>query len=139
MNENLIGERVCCVGDIAMWGTDDHTGMPAYKIEGAIRAAGGHYNSQVMPHTTLVVKGRNPDGELARAGDLGIKVIGEDEFILRLEASRLLIKGAPKLLEAARGTFARQNGAWSMIPGKANFDALKSAILAATPRENEYV
>ena len=145
-HRTIIGESVCCIGKIGL--TAD-TGRPALKpeqIHRMIVAAGGHYHARVMTDTDLVVVGAEPDGQLAQAIHNGIERIDELELIPILEASRVLIQGAPKLLKeckrlsqclsaAASMPSAIKDGradTWICVVGDAG-----SAVQSATPREQE--
>ena len=51
------------------------------EAEELIRANGGKAAGSVSKKTGLVVAGENAGNKLTRANELGIKVIGEDEFL----------------------------------------------------------
>jgi DNA ligase (NAD+) len=57
------------------------------QIEEAIIQAGGKAASSVSKKTAFVVAGENAGSKLAKAEELGIEVIDEDEFARRLTAS----------------------------------------------------
>ena len=61
--------------------------MSRAEAEEAIRNAGGKAASSVSKKTSLVVAGESAGSKLAKANSLGVKVIGEDEFIAMLEAA----------------------------------------------------
>ena len=52
----------------------------------AIIAAGGKPASSVSKKTSFVVAGENAGSKLAKAEELGIEVIDEDEFVRRISA-----------------------------------------------------
>ena len=56
------------------------------QIEEAIISNGGKAASSVSKKTAFVVAGENAGSKLAKAEELGIEVIDEDEFIRRLNA-----------------------------------------------------
>ena len=55
------------------------------QIEEAIISNGGKAASSVSKKTAFVVAGENAGSKLSKAEDLGVEVITEDEFILRLK------------------------------------------------------
>jgi DNA ligase (NAD+) len=51
-----------------------------------IKARGGKTASSVSKQTDYVIVGANPGSKLARAQELGIKIIDEAEFLRLIEA-----------------------------------------------------
>ena len=70
------GESVVLTGTLAS--------MPRGKAQQEIEARGGVCQSAVTAKTTLVVAGEAAGSKLAKAQKLGIRVIGEEEFLQRL-------------------------------------------------------
>lgn len=62
-------------------------GLDRRRAEAALVELGAHVTGSVSRKTDLVVAGENPGGKLARARELGIRVMGEEEF-------RALLMGA---------------------------------------------
>jgi len=56
------------------------------QIEEAIISRGGKAASSVSKKTSFVVAGENAGSKLAKAEELGIEVIDEDEFVRRIGA-----------------------------------------------------
>ena len=56
------------------------------QIEEAIISRGGKAASSVSKKTSFVVAGENAGSKLAKAEELGIEVIDEDEFVRRISA-----------------------------------------------------
>ena len=54
------------------------------QAEARIKQAGGQVSSQVSRQTDYVVVGADPGSKLARANDLGIKIINEAELLALL-------------------------------------------------------
>ncbi|HNW20064.1 MAG TPA: NAD-dependent DNA ligase LigA [bacterium] len=57
------------------------------QAEATIKQAGGHITSQVSRQTDYVVAGRDPGSKLAKAKQLGIKIINEEELLTLLKRS----------------------------------------------------
>ncbi len=57
------------------------------EAEDAVRAAGGSATGSVSRKTSFVVVGENPGSKLAKAQELGIPVLNEDEFIALLSGA----------------------------------------------------
>ena len=57
------------------------------QAEATIKQAGGHIASQVSRQTDYVVAGRDPGSKLAKAKQLGIKIIDEAELLTLLKRS----------------------------------------------------
>jgi DNA ligase (NAD+) len=55
--------------------------MDRIKAQEKVRAVGGDVSSSVSPKTSYLVAGENAGSKLDKAKELGIKVIGEDEFV----------------------------------------------------------
>lgn len=72
----LAGQTVVITGTLSRFGRRD--------AEDAVRAAGGNVTGSVSRKTSFVVVGENAGSKLDKAQVLGIPVITEDEFILRL-------------------------------------------------------
>ncbi len=72
------GERVVLTGKLTVMGRRE--------AGEKIRAHGGEVQSSVTKTTTLVVAGEDAGSKLTRAQELGIPVIGEEEFMARLSA-----------------------------------------------------
>jgi len=51
------------------------------QIEQAIRQAGGKSSSSVSKKTDFVLAGENPGSKINKAQKLGVKVIGESQFL----------------------------------------------------------
>lgn len=64
---------------VVVTGTLEHMGRS--EAEAAIRDAGGKAAGSVSKKTSLVVAGENAGSKLAKANSLGIRVIGEAEFL----------------------------------------------------------
>jgi DNA ligase (NAD+) len=50
------------------------------EAEELIKRNGGQVSSTVSAKTTYVLAGDHPGSKLAKAGDLGVKIISEEEF-----------------------------------------------------------
>ena len=72
------GERVVLTGKLTVMGRRE--------AGEKIRSQGGEVQASVTKTTTLVVAGEDAGSKLARARELGIPVIGEEEFMARLSA-----------------------------------------------------
>ena len=59
--------------------------MDRRQAENAVLEAGGKSAGSVSKKTSLVVAGENAGSKLTKANQLGIKVIGEDEFLRLLK------------------------------------------------------
>ena len=59
-------------------------GMSRPEAEEAVRRAGGRAAGSVSKKTSLVVAGEAAGSKLTKARELGIPVIGPEEFIMRL-------------------------------------------------------
>lgn len=70
------GERVVLTGKLTVMGRRE--------AGEKIRSQGGEVQASVTKTTTLVVAGEDAGSKLARARELGIPVIGEEEFMARL-------------------------------------------------------
>jgi len=55
--------------------------MTREEARQAIEARGGRVSSSVSGKTDYVVAGRDPGSKYDRAVELGVKIIGEDEFL----------------------------------------------------------
>ena len=58
--------------------------MPRNEAKAKIKAQGGKVTESVSKSTTLLIAGEKAGSKLAKAEKLGIKVIGEEEFVARL-------------------------------------------------------
>ena len=72
----FVGMTVVVTGTLASMGRSE--------AEEAIRAQGGKATGSVSKKTTLVVAGENAGSKLTKAQSLGIRVIGEEEFLKML-------------------------------------------------------
>jgi DNA ligase (NAD+) len=57
------------------------TRMTREEARVRIQSAGGRVAGSVSKNTDLVVVGENPGKKLQKAGELGIEVISEEEFL----------------------------------------------------------
>jgi DNA ligase (NAD+) len=62
-------------------------GMSREEATAAAEAAGARVTSSVSKKTAFVVAGENPGTKLAKAEQLEVEVIDEDEFVRRLAGS----------------------------------------------------
>lgn len=75
----LAGKTIVVTGTLAHYGRDE--------IESLIHALGGRAASSVSKKTDLVVAGEKAGSKLDKARQLGVRVIGEDEFRALIGAS----------------------------------------------------
>ncbi len=76
---------------IVVTGTLEH--FSRQEIEQAIKQAGGKATSSVSKNTDFVLAGENPGSKIDKARKLGVKVIGEDEFLKILGKKAGEVKG----------------------------------------------
>jgi DNA ligase (NAD+) len=76
----LEGASVVLTGGLSSLSRDDATELA--------RAAGARVASSVSKKTDFVVAGENPGSKLAKAEELGVEVIDEDEFLRRARPTR---------------------------------------------------
>ena len=67
--------------------TGTMTSMSRDEAEAKIISEGGKAASSVSKKTSFVVAGPGAGSKLAKAEELGVEVIGEEEFLTRLQAS----------------------------------------------------
>ena len=79
-NPRIIRKKQTLAGMIVVL-TGELEGMSRQQAKEAIRAHGGDVASSVSSKTDLVVAGANPGTKLDKAGELGVKIIGEREFL----------------------------------------------------------
>lgn len=72
----LAGKTVVVTGTL--------TGFSREEAEAAVRQAGGNPSGSVSRKTDFVVAGENPGSKVAKAKQLGVEVINEEEFRRRL-------------------------------------------------------
>jgi len=72
MPQNLAGKTFVLTGTLERWTRE--------QVEEAIRLRGGKASSSVSKKTGYVVAGRDAGSKLDKANQLGVKVIGEEEF-----------------------------------------------------------
>ncbi len=77
---DLSGQTVVFTGTLA--------GMSRAEAEALVRSLGGRTAGSVSRHTALAVAGENPGSKLDRARELGIRVLGEDEFLALVRRER---------------------------------------------------
>jgi len=58
--------------------------MARDQAKEAIRERGGDISSSVSSQTDLVVAGRDPGSKFDKARELGVKIVGEEEFLKML-------------------------------------------------------
>jgi DNA ligase (NAD+) len=68
----LEGKTFVLTGEMKNWTRDE--------AKDIIRKAGGDVSSSVSSKTDYVLAGENPGSKLAKAKELGVKIIGEEEF-----------------------------------------------------------
>ncbi|MFC1756920.1 NAD-dependent DNA ligase LigA [Patescibacteria group bacterium] len=75
-NKKILGKKFVLTGSLSMEREEAKT---------KIRKSGGSVSSAVSKETDFVVAGENPGSKFAKAKDLGIKILSEEEFIKLLE------------------------------------------------------
>ncbi|RME59263.1 NAD-dependent DNA ligase LigA [Candidatus Parcubacteria bacterium] len=71
-------------GEVVVF-TGELDSMPRAEAEARVREQGGKAAKSVTKNTSLVVVGSNPGTKLQKARELGIRVIGEKEFLAMLQ------------------------------------------------------
>jgi DNA ligase (NAD+) len=56
-------------------------------VEELIERLGGHAAGSVSKKTSFVLAGKDPGSKLAKAKDLGVKVISEEEFMKMIKGT----------------------------------------------------
>jgi len=97
---------------VVVTGTLEH--FSRAEAEEAVRNAGGKAAGSVSKKTSLVLAGENAGSKLAKAQSLGVRVIGEEEFMAMLAASPAQAAQAPEAEEAVPAAEA-QEGQMSMF------------------------
>ncbi len=77
---SFVGETVVITGTLSR--------LTREEAEARVRKEGGVVGSAVTKSTTLLVVGEKPGSKLAKAEKLGIRILGEEEFISRLGQER---------------------------------------------------
>lgn len=75
--QTLAGMMIVLTGELPSMSRD--------QAKQVIRDHGGNVSSSVSAETSLVVVGENPGTKYDRAKELGVKIIGEEEFLRMLE------------------------------------------------------
>ena len=75
-NQNLAGLSIVLTGELQSMARD--------QAKEAIRERGGDISSSVSSQTDLVVAGRDPGSKFDKARELGVKIVGEEEFLKML-------------------------------------------------------
>jgi len=71
--QTLAGKTIVLTGELE--------GLARDQAKAAIREHGGDISSSVSKNTNLVVAGANPGTKYDKAKELGVKIIGEKEFL----------------------------------------------------------
>mgnify|MGYP001770847048 CR=1 FL=1 len=85
---NMVEERRQVEGPlkgITIVVTGTLSGFSREEAEAAIEERGGRASSSVSKRTSYVVAGENPGSKLAKARDLGIPILNEEQFVRLLE------------------------------------------------------
>lgn len=95
-NGAFAGKTVVLTGTLPVWGRDE--------AQAAIEAAGGKVSGSVSKKTALVVAGSDAGSKLAKAEELGVPVVGEDELRALLAGSAWdVVVGVNAPAAASRG------------------------------------